>query len=758
MLRRVCRSDSLVHRTHSIEAEKVTMSISLSPIGPWYVIVVAALVVMVLTVWAYEQRLRGTSGRWRYVALALRLAAVLLCVLAALRPSVLLPEKKKQASSLVFLIDGSASMKITDEVRGQSRGGMALKTLSQAREVAAKLGPNIDVKTWRFGSALHEQRPDQPFEPDDRVSDYGGAMVDVVKRQSGKRIAAIVLLGDGATNAGVPPLIAARQLYGQQVPVITVGFGSENAGVGSKDIAVRDLVAGPTVFVKNQLLVRGTLVARGFVNQPIEVEMFVDDDPKPVATQTVKVPEGSEVVPITGLKYIPQTPGEKKITLRVKPKEGELLGSNNDISTFITALSGGLNVLYLQGPTPSWEYKYLFRSIMASPDIQGELKVVRKPAGETPELSDDEFAPGRYNVYILGDLPADALSRIQHRLMTAVVEKGAGLIMLGGRNSFGSGGWASTELARILPVNIHPGDPQIEPKDGLKFTPTANGLDSYIFQVGSDRRETARIWDALPPITGTNAFGEPKPAASILAEGPGRLPLMVSSETGKGRVLAFGGETWVWARASDEGRIAHRKFWRQVIFWLAHREDKGENLVKLSLDRRRLAIGQMLDLTVTVRDSKNAPILGVEYDTNIELQGGAGAKPEPVQLLTRGDEATGPWPARGKAGEYKATVIARSRGKEIGRDSARFLVYEDDRETENPAADRALLRQIAEATGGESLPPEQLSKYLRSLAGKMVSESVSQTEHRVWDNWPFFLIFTTLLMLEWWLRKRHGWV
>jgi hypothetical protein len=69
-----------------------------------------------------------------------------------------------------------------------------------------------------------------------------------------------------------------------------------------------------------------------------------------------------------------------------------------------------------------------------------------------------------------------------------------------------------------------------------------------------------------------------------------------------------------------------------------------------------------------------------------------------------------------------------------------------------------LLRQIAETTGGEFLPPEQLPKYLRSLDGKMFTDYISQTEHRVWDNWPFLLIFTTLLMLEWWLRKRHGWV
>jgi hypothetical protein len=734
------------------------MTISFSPIGSWYAVAVAALIVMVLTVWAYEQRLRGTTGRWRYVALGLRLAAVLLCLLAALRPSVVLQEKKKQAASLVFLIDGSTSMKINDEVRGQSRGGMALKTLSQARKVAEGLGPDLDVKTWRFGSMLHEQRPDQTFEPEDKVTDLGGALVDAVRRQAGKRIAALIVMSDGANNTGIPPLVAARQLHGQQVPVITVGFGSENAGAGSKDIAVRDLSAGPTVFVKHQLVVRGVLVARGFANQPIDVEMFVEDDPKPVATQTVKVPEGTEVVPITGLKYIPQTAGEKKITLRVKPKEGELLKANNEISSYITALSGGLNVLYLQGGTPSWEYKYLFRSLAASPDIQGELKVIRNPAVDQPEIDDEEFAPGHYDVYILGDLPAEYLSRIQHKLLTTAVEKGAGLMMLGGRSSFGAGGWASTEVARILPVNIHPGDGQIEPPGGLKFTPTAIGLDSYLFQIGPDRGESARIWNNLPPVTGTNQFGEPKPLATVLAEGPGRIPIMIGMETGKARVLAFGGETWIWARVSDEGRLAHRKFWRQVIFWLAHREDKGENQVKIAVDPRRIALGQRLDLTATARDAKGVPIAGVEYDTTIELLNGAGARSEPVQLFTQGDEGRGHWFATGQAGEFKATVVARSKGQVVGRDSARFLVYEDDRETENPAADLALLRQVAEATGGESLPPEKLPKFLRSLEGKIDTEYVSQTEHRVWDNWPFFLIFTTLLMLEWWLRKRHGWV
>jgi hypothetical protein len=71
------------------------MSVSFSPIGPWFVIVGGTVAVTVLTLWAYSRRLRGSGGRWRYFALTLRLLALLLCLLAALRPSVVLSEKKE---------------------------------------------------------------------------------------------------------------------------------------------------------------------------------------------------------------------------------------------------------------------------------------------------------------------------------------------------------------------------------------------------------------------------------------------------------------------------------------------------------------------------------------------------------------------------------------------------------------------------------------------------------------------------------------
>ena len=617
------------------------ISVSLNPIEPWWLLAGGALAVLVLTLWAYARKLRGTQGAWRWVALGLRLLALLLCLLAALRPSVILQEKKRQAASLVFLVDSSTSMIFADEVRGQTRWAVAQKTLEQALETAKSLGPNLEVKSYRFDSTLNEPKVDEkaPPQPQGRETGLGTAMLEAEKReaQNNKRIARMVILSDFASNSGVNPLVAARRLRDQQVPAVTIGFGTENAGANTRDINVREIVAAPTVFVKNQLEVRGTLAARGFSGQTIDVELFVEGQSAPVAKTPVKIPEGADSAQITGLKYIPQTPGEKLVTLQVAPRDGELVLSNNKISTFVTVLSGGLNVMFLQGPNFTWDYKYLMRSIGTSPDIQVEGVVIRRPArGETGELDDAEFNPGRYNIYVLSDLPAVYLTTRQQKLLADAVRKGAGLIMLGGRTSFGPGGWAGTPLADILPVDIHPGDGQLEPEGGIKFVPNALGLTSYLLQVGASRAETAKLWDMMPPILGTSRFGEPKKGAEILAQtpGPNPEPLLVSMEgPGAGRVIAYGGDTWVWARASEEGRMAHRKFWRQVIFWLSHKENEGDNQVKLNLDRRRISVGQKVELTVTARDGKGMPITGLTYEAQAEREG-LNPTPEPIETCT----------------------------------------------------------------------------------------------------------------------------
>lgn len=735
------------------------MHLSFKPIGSWPLVVLAGMVVVALTLWAYQQKFRGTSGRWRWVALGLRLMAVFLCFMAALRPSILIDEKKKQDSAILFLLDASGSMLFTDEVGGQSRWTAALKALDDGQKQVEGKSKQLVMKTYRFDGELHDYKADDLKKPDGRESALGSVLLKAVKDSQGTRITSIVLISDGASNGGTSPIAAAQQLKAQQIPVLTVGVGSADAGKDSSDLAARDLIAGPTVFVKNRPEIRGVIGVRGYGGKSVEVELLVEGDPRPVDTQTIKVPEGADVVPVTGLKYIPETPGEKRLTLRVKPQGGELVPSNNEVSTYLEVLKGGLKVLYVQGPDFSWEPRFLIRGVDPAREINTELRVIREPArGDKGLLDDADFTPGQYDVYILGGVPADHFTRPQIALLARAVERGAGLMMLGGRSSFGLGGWGTTELDKVLPSHVSMADGEVIPPndEGPKVVPSTTGLENYILRLGPTPADSARIWASLAPINGYNRLGRPKDLAFVLAQA-GRDPVMIGlDDVGKGRSLEFGGETYTWARTEKD---AHARFWRQVILWLARRENKGEDQVKLKLDARRVAVGQKLDLSASARDGKNEPILDAQYDATFTpiKDGKPNGKAEPVPMLPQGEEVKGPIFANVAPGEYRVVVKGKRGGREFATAEARFMVYQDDRELENPAADPALLRQIAEITGGESLPAEELAKHLKNL-GPAPAEYVQQIDKRLWDNWPFFLIFTALLTAEWALRKSKGWV
>ena len=337
------------------------ISVSLNPIEPWWLLVGAALVVRRPHALGLRAEAQGTSGRWRWVALGLRLLAVLLCLLAALRPSVILQEKKRQAASLVFLVDSSTSMIIGDEVSGQTRWAVAQKTLEQALEAAKSLGPNLEVKTYRFDTTLEraQGRRESRARAGGPGDQLGTAMLEAEKR-AGPEQQADRPDGDPLRLR----LEQRRQSAGRRPPPARPAGAGRHGRPRDRERR-RRLARHPRPRHRRRARPSSSRTSSRSAARwwpaasPASrstSSCFVEGQAAPVAKTQVKVPEGADVAPITGLKYIPQTPGEKKITLKVAPREGELVLSNNEISTFVTVLSGGLNVMFLQGPNFTWDY------------------------------------------------------------------------------------------------------------------------------------------------------------------------------------------------------------------------------------------------------------------------------------------------------------------------------------------------------------------------------------------------------------------
>src|SRR5205823_14845001 len=68
----------------------------------------------------------------------------------------------------------------------------------------------------------------------------------------------------------------------------------------------------------------------------------------------------------------------------------------------------------------------------------------------------------------LANVPREKFTQEQDEAMRACVhEQGCGLIMIGGRNGFGCGGWQETEVEKALPVTCDLKSLKIEGRSGL---------------------------------------------------------------------------------------------------------------------------------------------------------------------------------------------------------------------------------------------------------------------------------------------------
>jgi len=88
---------------------------------------------------------------------------------------------------------------------------------------------------------------------------------------------------------------------------------------------------------------------------------------------------------------------------------------------------------------------------------------------KTPsEIPGDLLGFSEYDSIILANVPGHAFSPAVHEALRQYVhDVGGGLIMIGGPNSFGAGGWINTAVSRALPVKLEPQERHQMPRGAL---------------------------------------------------------------------------------------------------------------------------------------------------------------------------------------------------------------------------------------------------------------------------------------------------
>ena len=757
------------------------MSLVVEPIWAWWWVATAAVVVLGIVLWTYPPRVAHLAPRVRRTLLSLRLFAAVLLILMLLRPTALFSKTDKQPAVIIFLLDNSRSMTIADGGAGATRRQAMIQSFEKNELLLKKLRDQVEV---RFIDFAGEQTPiTEPRDNPDGTQTAIGKILDEVRREdSGKRLISVVLMSDGAQRAtgedDLDPRIAARRLAEQKsVPIQPILIGTSALDSAGFDVSVEDLLVPSQLFEKKTVPVKANLRIVGAQGREVTVRLLLEDragkapqesgtlksviataDSKPLLI--VKPKKNSETIPIE-LSFQAKLTGEYRIAVLAEPLDGEIKTNNNQRETLITIRKGGLRIAYFDR-ADHVEQKFL-RRLNLTDQIQLDFNVV--PSGKAQaiyRLPADIMDAGKYDAYVIGDLPAsvfqkptDLLGRLANR-----VREGAGLMMIGGVHNFGTGGYSETPLKDLLPVRLNKSDIRDDDKidrtqhyeKPLQMLPTREGLRHYVMQISTDNSE--KKWAELPPWTGAVKLTAKSGAVAILAKSADDIPLLFAADTGGGRVLAMAGdETWKWHLHGFAD--VHQRFWQQTMMWLSHKENDNQQAVWVLVNPRNFAPRQRVPIAFGARAANGVPVSDAEFKITVKTPDG---QVETVTPQRAGENGFAEFGVTNTPGEYWVQVEATKEGQSLGATAVtRFVIDSRDLELDNPSADPELMNELASITGTTLRPLDDFGKYLQELLDHgLQTELTRYTRLGLWDNAILLILFVLIMTTEWALRKRKG--
>ncbi|WDQ17330.1 glutamine amidotransferase [Rhodopirellula sp. P2] len=781
------------------------MSWSLDPIYdslPIALLLVGLIVAMLFTILP-----PGVSGRRRQSLLLLRGLASIALALVLLRPALVRSDNRPAAATLAIAIDTSASMGLPSD-GSENRWEQQRRTLKRLAAGLSDSDQALQVVVMGFDASANvigesgtgeletlTSRVDE-IEHSGKATDLSSPLLAAMNRGRNSPLTGVAVLSDGTqiTNRNdgneaeqSDPRREARLVGAMGVPIWTIPLGPPAEASRQIDLAIESLPETYRMFTGNESSVSFDVRTRGVVQSPAKVSLqWIDSAGQTTiaATRTV-TPETMEQTISIEVPVLAPKPGQYRLVASVETRSGETITDNNSQVAFVDVREGGGRVLYVEG-TPRLEQKDLRWALGRFLDLELTYRwIPRDTVSAWPIDLADDFSRGRYDVVILGDLHAAALGNEQLQELADSVGEGTALIMLGGEHTYSRGGYASTPLAKVLPVQLD--DRQRQPPGPLSSSnrlasdadPTRQSVSLQpatthpITTIQASHQGSLIGWSNLPPMPGANRWPSVRvaPGVQVLLQTANDEPMMVIGEYGRGRVAALAFDsTWTWRRAGLGD--FHRRFWRQLILWSLAREDSSQQTIQLELSPRRFVATETPAFTATMQgDLSSLPDAGT-LQAEVILASGESIVVPMSSTTSSGESSvslTGQLPTM-PAGFHRLRVAAPKQdasaenGDSIEPAEVAFQVLDDTRELTASATDHSLLRQIASATsgsGGRVFEPEQIDELVDLILSRRTESTRTVIEKfRLGDGplsgWLIFLLFAGALSVEWFLRRQWG--
>ncbi len=354
----------------------------------------------------------------------LRITAIILVVLAMCRLAIRLPSR---AGTIVVVADRSLSMPENAATRQKETIDLlqhAMKTDDRLAVVSFGEKPVIDrsPQTGEFSGFIGQVGRDG--------SDLGKALetaVSLIPPEGGARI---LVLSDGRWTGKDPAAVAVRAAArGIAIDYRTMERPSAN------DVAIQSIDAPSNVTPGASFMV--TAWVRSPVGQEVSYQLLRGNTRIASGKRTMR----------TGLNRLTfrdqaADPGAVKYTLTVSSKQNDPIPENNQAKMLVG----------VEGPKPILCVTPTETSALVTLLKAGRLQIKARQSDQCNWALEDLAA---YSAVLIENVPAQKIGvHAMENIAAWVSETGTGLVMTGGRRSYGPGGYFRSPLEPIMPVSM----------------------------------------------------------------------------------------------------------------------------------------------------------------------------------------------------------------------------------------------------------------------------------------------------------------
>ena len=331
---------------------------------------------------------------------------------------------------LHVLVDRSAS------VDGESQA----KAEAFIQELSRLLGPSDRIALYSFGRDVQVELPlsgsvaRQAFQsvPDATATDIEAALRAALLRADPRANSRIVLLSDGIQTVGDAESVAAaaRTL---RTPIDVYPLSPVSAG----EVAIEHLIVPEAVAPDEPYAVRAVVSS----TEVTRAHLSLYRDGEFVVSGQYDVQPGRNVITLAELREPPAAAGSAYFEARLVAEPDRF--RENNVARAIVGRVFAAPVLVLASDAEGAE---ALRLSLETQGLTVDVAAIADAPLDLPSLIG-------YRAVVLHNVPAGALTPRQLANLESYVENsGGGLLVTGGLQSFGLGGYERTALERILPV------------------------------------------------------------------------------------------------------------------------------------------------------------------------------------------------------------------------------------------------------------------------------------------------------------------